>query len=128
MNNSRLIFNLSAFVELATGLALLAKPEQIVLLLLGSGLEGVALSLARILGLALFSLGIAVWQSQSSTELAPRMGICLYNCGAAALLTALGVLYESGGILLWPVAILHAILGIVMAWFIYLASSSAARA
>jgi hypothetical protein len=47
--------------EIATGLALLVVPGLVGQLLLGEALTGVAIPIARVLGIALVGLGIACW-------------------------------------------------------------------
>lgn len=113
--NSRLLFKASAIVEILTGLAMLVVPSLVIALLLGDGLSSTGLAVTRILGVALLSVGVAVWEvPQQAIRLAPRVGICIYNVGVAALLTIFGVLGELNGMLLWPVAVLHGLIGAAM--------------
>ena len=52
---------LAAIGEVATGVALLLVPSLVGQLLLGVELTGVAVSVARVAGIALVGLGVACW-------------------------------------------------------------------
>ena len=122
--NTRLLFKASAVTELLTGLALLVAPLIVIRLLLGDGLEATGVAVARVLGLGLCSLGISAWDAaRPEIHHAPRVGICTYNLGVAVLLSVLGALGRSDGILLWPVAGLHGLIGAVMLWILLSTSS-----
>jgi len=115
--NERLLFKASAIVEISAGLAFLAAPILVVGLLLGGGLEPTGVAVARVLGIGLLSLGVAGWESPGQdTRLAPRAGLCVYNVGAATVLVILGATGGMNGILLWPTALLHALIGAMMLW------------
>ena len=63
------------------------------------------------------SLGISAWETaRQETHHAPRVGICTYNLGVAVLLSVLGTLGKSDGILLWPAVGLHGLIGATMLW------------
>jgi hypothetical protein len=51
-------------------------------------------------------------------RLAPRVGLCIYNVGAAVEFVIIGASGGMNGILLWPAAILHAVIGAMMLWVI----------
>ncbi len=113
--SSRLLFNASAITEVLVGVALLAAPADVIGLLLGDGLSQTGVGVARVLGIGLFSLGIAAWETgRQEDPYASRAGICTYNLGVAALLSVLGTLGESDGILLWPAVGLHGVIGATM--------------
>ena len=119
--NTRLLFKTSAIAEILTGLALLVAPLFVVGLLLGDGVSpgGIAVAISWLLGMALLSVGVAGWESQGQdTRLAPRAGLCIYNLGAAMVLVIIGTTGGMEGILLWPAAILHALIGAMMLWVI----------
>ena len=108
------IFRLAALVELATGIALLAAPSLVIDLLLGGDAGTLGIGVARILGVALIAIGVAGWDTdklQSST--APKAGLCVYNVGTATALALFGLVGGMGGVLLWPVTVLHAVLGVM---------------
>ena len=115
--NERLLFKASAIVEVSAGLAFLAAPILVVGLLLGGELGPTGVAVARVLGIGLFSLGVAGWESPGQdTRLAPRAGLCVYNVGAAVVLVLLGTYGGMNGILLWPTVVLHALIGAMMLW------------
>lgn len=115
--NTRLPFKASAIAEVLTGLALLVAPRFVIGLLLGDGLGSTGVAVARVLGIGLFCLGISAWETaRQEIHLAPRVGICAYNLGAAVLLSLLGALGKSDGILLWPAVGLHGLIGATMLW------------
>lgn len=101
------------------GLASLAAPQFVIGLLLGDGLGPTGVAVTRVLGIGLLSVGVAGWESQGQDiRLASRAGLCTYNVGAAIVLVILGTTSGIGGILLWPAAVLHALIGAVMVWVI----------
>jgi hypothetical protein len=121
--NERLLFNMSAIIEVPTGLALLAAPLFVIGLLLGDGLGPTGVATARVLGLVLLSVGVAGWESQGQDiRLAPRAGLCIYNVGVAIVFVILGTAGGMNGILLWPAAVLHALIGAIMLWVILVPS------
>lgn len=121
--NTRLLFNLSALIEMLTGIAILVAPLLVVELLLGDGLGPTGVAAVRVLAVGLLSVGIAGWQSQGQdVRLAPQAGLCVYNVGAATVLAILGTTGGMIGNLLWPVAVLHALIGAMMLWVILVRS------
>ncbi len=116
---TRLLFNASAIGELVAGIALLVAPAYVIGLLLGDGLSQTGAGVSRVLGIGLFSLGIAAWETgRQETPYISRVGICTYNLGVAALLATLGTAGKSDGVLLWPVGALHGLIGATMFWVI----------
>jgi hypothetical protein len=97
-------FVLAAISEAATGLALLIVPALVGWLLLGEELTGVAIPVARVLGIALIALGLACWPGT------PLVGMLTYSAAVALYLAYLGFTGGLTGILLWPAVVLHAIL------------------
>jgi hypothetical protein len=91
--------------EAATGLALIVIPSKVTQLLLGVAVEGIALTISRLAGLCLISFGIACWPAQNTTQAARAMFV--YNLIVAAYFSYYGVTADLVGIILWPVAILH---------------------
>lgn len=83
-------------------------------MLFGVEISGVALVLARIAGIGLLSLGLACWPSQEST-LRASVAMLTYNLLVAACLLSVGIVGEWVGVLLWPVAVLHAGLSVLLA-------------
>ncbi len=94
---------LAAMGEATTGLALVIAPSLVGRWLLGAEFTGIAMTIARVAGIALIGLGIACWPGP------PRVGLLTYSAAAALYLAYLGVTGRSTGILLWPAVVLHVI-------------------
>ncbi|MFO1460614.1 MAG: hypothetical protein U1G08_14550 [Verrucomicrobiota bacterium] len=108
------LLTVAAAAETATGLALLVLPSLAGRLLLGEELTGVAIPVARVLGIALIALGVACWPDRTAL-----CGMLTYSVLATGYLAWLGVRGEWVGALLWPAVFLHAILTVLLArtWF-----------
>ena len=120
--NSRLLFKASAIVEIMAGLAFLVAPTLVAGLLLGDVLGATGVAVARVLGIALLSVGVAGWESPGQAiRLAPRAGLCIYNVGVAIAFIIIGASGGMNGILLWPTTVLHALIGAMMLWAILVA-------
>ena len=108
---SRLL-KLTALIEAATGLGLLAVPAIVVRLLLGAEISGASIPLGRVAGVALLALGVACWLAQYDTQSCAARGLVsamvLYNLGAVVILGAAGIQSQAVGIALWPAVVLHA--------------------
>jgi hypothetical protein len=94
---------IAAVSEVATGAALLIVPSLVGRLLLGDELIGVTISVARVLGIALISLGVACWPGPA------RVAMLIYSAAVTLYLAFLGFGGLSG-ILLWPTVVLHLIM------------------
>jgi hypothetical protein len=101
---------LAAVGEAATGLALLVVPALVGRLLLGAELTGVAIPVARVLGIALIALGVACWPGRTAL-----CGMLTYGAGVALFLGYLGLAGRFAGVLLWPAVIAHVILTALLA-------------
>jgi hypothetical protein len=99
----------AAIGELATGLVFLVAPSLVAQLLLGVELTGVALTVARVAGIALIALAVACWPGT------PLIGMLTYSAAVALYLAYLGFAGGASGILLWPAVVLHAILTVLLA-------------
>jgi hypothetical protein len=95
--------------EVATGAALLIVPSLLGQLLLGVELTGIAVTVARVTGIALVALGLACWPAT------PLVGMLVYSASITLYLAYIGFAGVSAGILLWPVVVLHAILTALLA-------------
>ena len=100
----KMILLLAAVGEAVTGLALLIVPSLVGQLLLGEALIGSALTVARVAGIALISLGVACWPGT------PLVGMLTYSATVTLYLAYVGFAGSSTGILLWPAVVLHVIL------------------
>jgi hypothetical protein len=107
------LFSVTAAIELGAGMALLLLPSLTAVLLIGSPLESSAtLTVARIAGAALLTLGVACWLARDDTLSGAARGLVtamiVYNFGVAIILGALGLGPQPVGIALWPAVLLHA--------------------
>jgi hypothetical protein len=100
---------LAAASETATGVALLVVPSLVGRLLLGAGLSGVSIPVARVTGIALIALGVACWPGRTAL-----CGMLTYSALATAFLTYLGIRGDWVGPLLWPAVVLHAVITILL--------------
>ena len=98
----------AAVAEAVTGLALLIVPSLVGQLLLGAELAGVAIPVSRVTGIALIALGIACWPGP------PIVGMLVYGTVATLYLAYLGFAGEFVGVFLWPAALLHAVLSVLL--------------
>jgi hypothetical protein len=105
---------LAAVSEAATGVALLIVPALVGRLLFGGELSGVAIPVARVAGIGLFSLGLACWPGKEATRTA-SLAMLTYNFLVALYFLYLGLYGEWVGVLLWPAAVLHGIVTILLA-------------
>ena len=110
------LLTLTALIETATGLGLILMPLVVVRLLLGSELLGAGISLGRLTGVALLTLGIVCWLASSDTQSCAARGIVtamtLYHIGAVLILACAGLQLPAVGIGLWPAVILHAAMAV----------------
>jgi hypothetical protein len=111
------LLEVSAIIEIATGIALLVVPSLLASILLGSNLDTAAgLAVARVAGAALVSLALACWFARRDAHSRACLGIIaamlVYNLGVAVLLVSLR--YGAGmiGLGLLPVSALHAALAV----------------
>jgi hypothetical protein len=100
---------LAAVGEAATGLALLIAPALVAQLLLGEGLTGVAVPVARVAGIALVALAVTCWPGP------PLVGMLTYSTAVTLYLAYLGFAGGLAGVLLWPAVALHVVLSILLA-------------
>ena len=113
----RLLLKVTALLEAATGLGLVAMPSVVVRLLLGAPLDSSAATmLGRVAGVALLALAVACWLARDDTYSPAARGLVaamfLYNVAVAALLVFAGVGLGLRGIALWPAVILHAAMAV----------------
>jgi hypothetical protein len=98
----------AAVGEIATGVGLLIAPSLVGQWLFEVELVGIAVTLARLAGIALVGLGVACWPGT------PRLGMVVYSVAAALYLAYIG--YSGGpiGVLLWPAVVLHVVLAALL--------------
>jgi hypothetical protein len=106
---------LSAAIEAATGVALLALPDFVARLLLGTELSASGIAVARVAGFALLALGVACWPGGDAPTPQVIRALFAYNLLAGLYL---GYLRVGGGFvsyLLWPACALHIVFGVLLA-------------
>ena len=110
------LLKLTAIIEAATGLGLIAVPALVVRLLLGAEISGASIVLGRITGVALLALGIACWFASYDIQNRAARGLVsamlLYNLGVAFILGAAGLQSQPVGIAQWPAVVLHAAMSV----------------
>jgi hypothetical protein len=114
------LLGLAAVLEAATGLALVIQPSLVGQLLLGGGVAGAGMALARVAGFALLALGVACWPGrEAGSGGAPALRAMLtYSLLVTIYLVYLGGVAHLAGILLWPAVAAHVVfmLLLVAAW------------
>jgi hypothetical protein len=113
--NARIVVTLSAVIETATGIALIANPSMVARVLMGSDLSGAGIALARVAGIALLALAIACWTGVEQVSAPGVKALFTYNLFAGLYL---GYLRVGGGFdafLLWPACALHIVLALLLA-------------
>ena len=98
------VLAVAAVAETATGVALLILPSLVGSLLFGFELTGVAVTVARVLGVALIALGVACGLGS------PLVGMLTYSGAVTLYLAYVGFTRGASGPLLWPAVVLHLIL------------------
>lgn len=106
------LYATTAVIEAGAGLALMSFPSAAAELLLGAPLEApVALTVARVGGAGLLTLGIACWLARTDTQSRAARGLVsamvIYNIGASIILGAAGIGAHLVGMVLWPAVLVH---------------------
>ena len=83
---------------------MLIVPSLVGQLLLGAELTGIAMTMARVAGIALIALGVACWPGT------PLVGMLTYSTAVTLYLAYVGFAGGLTGILLWPAVVLHVVL------------------
>jgi hypothetical protein len=104
-------------VEIATGLVLMIDPAIVVMLLLGAEVSGAGTVLGRFFGIALLALGLACLPARQRAERISQAfrTMLIYNGLVALYLAHLGTIGHLKGLLLWPVAAVHAVVALLLA-------------
>ena len=102
----------TAVLEGATGLALVALPSWLATLLLGLSLDApAALTLARVAGVALVALAATCWLARHDGRSRAARGLVgamvLYHTGVAIVLAYASFGLALSGIFLWPTVLFH---------------------
>ena len=107
------LHTVTAVIEIGAGLALVCDPSALVALLVGAPLETpAALTVARIGGAAVLSLGVACWIARNDAQSRAARGLLaamlIYNVAVVVILAFAGIDYGLRGVALWPAITLHA--------------------
>ena len=108
------LYATTAVIEVGAGLALLCLPSAVADVLLGVPLdEPAALTVARVGGAGLLTLGVGCWLARTDTQSPAARGLItamvIYNFSVAFILGAAGIRSVPVNLVLWPAAVvLHA--------------------
>lgn len=98
---------ITAAIEAGTGIGLLVVPSVLARLLLGAPLDGpVALTVARVGGAGLLTIGVACWLARDNGRVLV-VAMLFYNVVAVAVLAHAALGLELTGVGLWPAIGLH---------------------
>ena len=103
----------TAALEGATGLVLVALPSVVGTLLLGASLDAPAsLTVARVAGVALVALAVTCWLASRDVQSPATRGLVgammLYHTGVAIVLAYASIGLTISGMGLWPTVLFHA--------------------
>jgi hypothetical protein len=111
------LFTVTAAIEAGTGLIMITFPSVLARILLGSSLLGpVALTIARIAGVAIFALGAASWLYRNDDQRKTARGLIaalmIFNVGTSAVLIFAGLRLGLSCLGLWSVVMVHTFLAV----------------
>lgn len=102
------LFLAEAVLEGGTGIAAIVVPALVLRLLFNSETDEVGTIATRLAGMAILALAAGCWRVRQSAETEPMMVAMLgYNALAALLFLLVGSHAVHSGMLLWPAAIFH---------------------
>src|SRR5262245_427787 len=102
----------TAILEFGTGLVLVAIPSVLATLVLGAQLDTpVGLTVARVGGVALLTIGTACWLARLEGRSRVAQGLAgamvIYNVGAVTIFVYAGLALRLSGVGLWPAVVVH---------------------
>ena len=112
---TRILVMVSAAIEVAAGVALIAVPDAVARVLLGVGLSEAGVAVGRVGGFGLLSLGLAYWPRSGGATPPSLRGLFAYNLLAGLYFGYLRIGGGFTGPLLWPACVLHVLLALLMA-------------
>lgn len=104
----KIVLAIAAAAEAGTGLLLLVSPSLVVSLLFGIEIDGIAIVMSRLAGVALIGLGVACWPGSAAFQ--QLYGMLTYSTLAMLYLIRIGVRGAPVGPLLWTGVAVHAVL------------------
>jgi len=104
----------AAWLEIIVGVAFVAVPDLPCVLLFAMKPEGIGVPLAHFGGFGLLGLGIACLPSTATATRRGVVGLFVFNVGVSILFVWVGVVTTVHGFLVWPVAILHAVIAVAL--------------
>ena len=115
MSRSSGLLKVAAGLEVGTGIVLIASPSLFTRLLFGSELFSPGPGVARLGGFALLSLALACWPTRDAAAGPPLRAMLVFSVLCAAYLIYRGIRGGATGPLLWPGAVLHSVLALLLA-------------
>jgi hypothetical protein len=114
---TRLLFIVTAVLEVGIGVALLVSPALTVSILIGAPFDTKGDSVVgRVAGSALLSLAVACWLARNDEHSRAAIGLIksllLYNLAVVVILAYAGLGLRLLGIGLWPAVVLHAVMSV----------------
>ena len=111
------LHSVTAVIEVGAGLALLCFPSTTAELLVGLPLDTpAALTVARVCGAGLLSLGVACWLARGDIQSRAARGLIvamlLYNVAVAVILIFASLGFGLHGVALQPAVVLHSVMAI----------------
>lgn len=107
----------AAGLEVLTGLALIAAPSVLGRVLFGSDLNAAGEAMGRISGFVMLCLAVGCWPREGESDrhraLVPLVALSWL---AAVFLVITGLIGANAGPLLWPAAVVHLILAVLLTW------------
>ena len=106
---------LTSVFEVLTGVIVLAAPPLALRALFGVeiiDIDGVAIIMSRIGGVALIGLGVACWPRNPSRQ--QLYGMLTYSILVTLYLIRIGVRGVPVGLLLWPAVVVHVVLIVLL--------------
>lgn len=115
-SNLRKVLIFAAAAQAATGLALMVIPSIAIPLLVEGSITDLTLVIGRCMGVALLALGMACWPTRDRSVLdrAACRAMLTYNLLIAVFFSFLGAVVQVAGPLLWPAAVIHAIIALLL--------------
>ncbi len=110
-----MLLAIAAGAEVGTGMLAIASPQLFTRLLFGLKLSSPGPGVARLGGVALLALAVACWPSRDAASGPPLRGMLLLSVLCAAYLIWRGIRGGATGPLLWPAAVFHALLALLLA-------------